>query len=141
MADNLTKEQRSYCMSRVRSRDTGPELLLRRELHRLGYRFRKHSAALPGKPDIVFTGRRIAIFVDGDFWHGFRFPRWRDSLAPFWQEKIEKNRSRDQRTFRRLRQAGWHVVRVWQHQIDGDLSSVLARLVNVLKTREDYTRT
>lgn len=128
MADNLTREQRSYCMSRVRNRDTAPEQTVRRTLHKLGYRFRKHERSVPGRPDIVFHAPKIAVFIDGDFWHGYRFPLWRHTVSQFWVEKIEKNRARDQRNFRRLRRAGWRVVRIWEHEIDRDLSNVIARI-------------
>ena len=66
---------------------------------------------LPGKPDIVFTKRKIAIFIDGDFWHGYRFPTWKDSLSDFWQKKIEQNRIRDRKNFNKLRKRGWKVIR------------------------------
>src|SRR5688572_30016181 len=100
MPDNLTREQRRRCMSRVRSRDTDIEQQIRSLLFRKGFRFRKHVAALPGKPDIVFPSRRLAVFVDGDFWQGYQLSRWKSSLSPFWQSKIESNRSRDRRNRR-----------------------------------------
>ncbi len=128
MADNLTKEQRSYCMSRVKNRDTDLEYHLRSALHRRGFRFRKHVRALPGTPDIVFPATRVAVFVNGDFWHGYRFPAWRDSLSEFWQIKIEKNRRRDRRNYRALRRMGWTVVRVWQHEIRRDLEACLRKI-------------
>lgn len=121
MADNLTKKQRSYCMSRVKSRDTALETNVRTELFRRGFRFRKHVATLPGKPDIVFTSAKLAIFLDGDFWHGYRFPVWRSSLPNFWRDKIEKNRDRDRRNFAKLRRMGWLVLRIWQHDIEHNL--------------------
>lgn len=96
MPDILTPEQRSYCMSKVRSKDTSPERAVRSALHRLGYRFRKHVKDLPGKPDIVFTRRKVAVFVDGDFWHGFGFESWGGKLSPKWRSKIERNMARDQ---------------------------------------------
>lgn len=128
MPDNLTKDQRSYCMSRVRNRDTDLERSLRSELHRRGFRFRKHVRGLPGTPDIVFPGRRVAVFVDGDFWHGYRFPQWRDSLSEFWRNKIEKNRRRDQHNHRALRRMGWTVIRVWQHEIRHDMEGCVQKV-------------
>lgn len=119
--DNLTKAQRSYCMSRVRSSDTNLERVLRRSLHRRGLRFRKNVRSLPGKPDIVFLASRVVVFVDGDFWHGYRFPAWCNKLSPFWQAKIAQNRARDRRNFARLRRNGWCVFRVWQHDIERNL--------------------
>src|ERR1039458_2841086 len=117
MSDNLTPAQRSYCMSQVKNADTGIEKVLRSELHRRGRRFRKHVPNMPGKPDIVFIRKKVAVFVDGDFWHGYRFPLWRHKLSVFWQKKIENNRDRDRRTFRKLRLRGWLVLRLWQHEI------------------------
>lgn len=128
MSDNLTPAQRSYCMSRVRGRDTGLERLVRSALHRRGLRFRKHVRALPGRPDIVFTTERVAVFLDGDFWHGYRFPLWERALSAFWRRKIAANRERDRRNFRRLRRLGWRVIRVWQHASRADLDGVVARI-------------
>lgn len=119
-------------MSRVRNRDTDIERRLRSELHKRGYRFRKHVRGLPGSPDLVFPSRKVAVFIDGDFWHGFRFPSWKHKVSAFWQAKIEKNRARDQRNFRKLRRAGWRVVRVWQHQIRADLEGCVTRVVGLL---------
>lgn len=126
--DVMSSEKRSSLMARVRTRDTSPELTLSTALRRQGLRFRKHPSALPGRPDIVFVGARLAVFVDGDFWHGWRFPQWKHKLSEFWQRKIEQNRLRDQRNFRRLRRAGWLVVRIWEHQIEADVERC-ARLV------------
>lgn len=133
MADNLTSEQRSYCMSRVRNKDTDLERNIRSELHRRGLRYLKHTKWLPGKPDIVFQKAKLAVFIDGDFWHGFRFPLWKHTLSPFWQDKIQKNRQRDQRNFRKLRRAGWKVIRIWQHQVERDREKCLARIVACLE--------
>src|SRR2546422_1051919 len=121
MTDNLTREQRSYCMSRVRGRDTGLERKVAEALRRSGLRFRRYVRTLPGRPDFVFPESNVPVFVDGAFWPGSRFPAWRVSMSPFWRAKIDKNRLRDARNFRRLRRAGWRVVRLWQHQLEGDL--------------------
>lgn len=137
MADNLTKEQRSYCMSRVRGKDTLLETRVRSALHAHGLRFRKHVATLPGKPDIVFSAEKIAIFIDGDFWHGWRFPLWQQHLSPFWQDKIERNRQRDRHNFRRLRNRGWRVIRIWQHQVEAGFDQTIARLVGIIRTRNE----
>ncbi len=128
MTDNLTRNQRSFCMSRVKGKDTGIERRVRSALHRQGLRFRKHVTTLPGKPDLVFPGRRIVVFIDGDFWHGYRFPAWEHTLAPFWRKKIAETRLRDLRNFRRLRRDGWRVIRIWQHQIEQDFDACLARI-------------
>lgn len=80
MPDNLTRAQRSYCMSRIKGRDTGLERLVRSVLHKNGMRFRKHVGELPRRPDIVLLSGRVAIFIDGDFWHGYRLPAWENGL-------------------------------------------------------------
>ena len=130
--DNLTAKQRSYCMSRVRNRDTDLEALVRSELFKRGWRFRKHVSSLPGTPDIVFPRQGIAVFVDGDFWHGYRFPAWEKSLSQFWAAKIQKNRRRDRSNFAKLRRLGWRVTRLWQHEIKRDLKKSVARIERLL---------
>jgi len=83
---------------------------------------------LPGTPDIVFTRRRVAVFVDGDFWHGYRFSQWRDTVSPFWQQKIEKNRQRDRKNFAKLRRSGWRVGRLWKHQVKEEIEECLIKI-------------
>lgn len=135
MADNLTIEQRSYTMSRIRSKDTTPELAVRRLAHARGLRFRKHERGLPGQPDLVFVSARVAVFIDGDFWHGWRFSTWRGNLAPYWESKIARNRERDRVNFRRLRRDGWRVIRIWEHQVKRDIDSCVDRIVEAVKRR------
>lgn len=134
MPDNLTPKQRSYCMSRVHGKDTRIEMLVRSALHRLGLRYRIHVKGLPGTPDVVFAGARVAVFIDGDFWHGYRFPAWEGSLSEFWKTKIGSNRRRDRRNFRKLRSSGWHVIRLWQHEVERDLDGCINRIVSALAT-------
>src|SRR5690348_14559044 len=129
MPDRMTPEQRSAHMAKIRRTDTGPERALRSALHLHGLRFRKHAADLPGRPDVVFRKARVAVFVDGDFWHGYRFPKWKDKLPAYWQAKIERNRVRDARNFRRLRHAGWRVVRIWEHEVTQDLPLCVKRIL------------
>ena len=132
MPDTLTPSQRSYCMSRVKGKDTSLELIVRKELSRAGIRFRKHVKHLPGKPDIVFARMKLAVFIDGDFWHGYRFPSWEHKLSPFWRKKIVLNRARDIRNFAKLRRMGWTVMRVWGHEVNGDLEGVVRKIRNKL---------
>ena len=127
MADNLTKQQRSYCMSRVKGKDTGLEKVVRSELHKRGLRFRKHVKNLPGKPDIACMKAKVAVFLDGDFWHGDRFPQWEYKLSAFWRKKIGETRKRDQRNFTKLRCMGWRVIRIWGHSIEKDLAGVIIK--------------
>lgn len=118
-------------MSRVKSTNNDLEMRVRAALHRRGFRFRTHVRSLPGRPDIVLARYRIAVFVDGDFWHGFNFPRWRHKMAQFWQTKIATNRARDARNFRKLRRGDWLVIRIWQHQLKADFDSCIDRIVSL----------
>ena len=133
--DNLTPEQRSRTMSLIRSKDTRPELMIRRLLHARGLRFRKHCTALPGCPDLVFARASVVVFVDGDYWHGWRFPLWSAKLPPYWKKKIDGNRRRDYRNFRRLRRQGWKVVRVWEHEVERDAARCVDRIEAVVRLK------
>ena len=137
MPDNLTPEQRSFCMSRVKGKDTGLEMRVRSALHRRGLRFRKHAKDLPGKPDVVFRKARVAVFVDGDFWHGYRFPSWEDKVSDFWKKKINKNRERDAANHRRLRQMEWTVIRLWQHEVEEDFDACIDRILAAVRGHEE----
>ena len=139
MPDRLTPSQRSRLMARVRSKDTGIEIAVRRALHAMGLRFRKHARSLPGTPDIVFPRQRVTVFVDGDFWHGWQFPKWRHKLTPRWALKIDGNRRRDRRNFARLRRQGWLVLRVWEHDVLSDLDRVVDRIASVVRARSAPT--
>lgn len=118
--DTLTTAERSEIMGRVRSKNTRPEIAVRRLLHGMGYRFRLHRSDLPGKPDIVFPGRRVAVFVHGCFWHrhaGCPSTRTPKSRVSFWTDKFNNNTRRDRAARRALRSAGWRVLVVWECQI------------------------
>lgn len=118
MADQLTREKRSALMSRVRTRDTAPELALRKALWARGVRgWRLHPRRVPGKPDLAWVGRRIAVFVDGAFWHGHPDYYWGQS-GEFWNAKIERNRARDQRVNEKLTTLGWNVIRLWDFEVE-----------------------
>jgi DNA mismatch endonuclease (patch repair protein) len=116
-------------MSRIRGKNTWPERTVFRALRAKGVRFSRHARDLPGSPDIVFRDARLAVFVHGDFWHGWRFPAWEGKLRPFWRKKIAGNRARDRACRRRLRRAGWQVVVLWQHQIDADLDAAIGQIL------------
>lgn len=135
MIDNLTPLQRSYCMSRVKGKDTGLERLVRTALQKQGLKFRKHVKELPGKPDIVFPQARVVVFIDGDFWHGYRFPVWESKLSEFWRRKIRSNRERDRKNFRKLRSRKWRVVRLWQHQIESNLNGCIKKIIKCVENR------
>lgn len=138
VADRLTPEQRRLNMSRVRSKDTAPELLVRRMLHAQGYRYRLHRRDLPGRPDIVLPRHQTAVFVNGCFWHGhgcllFRLPATRPD---FWATKIAANRTRDAAARSRLRDEGWRTLDVWECALKGrqrlDLSVLADRLIDFI---------
>lgn len=116
MADILSTVERSKRMALIGSKHTGPEVQLRKALHARGFRYRLHRKDLPGRPDIVFPGRRLAVFVNGCFWHGHRCPIGHvpKSNSEFWRKKIQANRSRDARNIRKLRSLGWDVTIVWE---------------------------
>lgn len=134
MADVLTRAQRSFNMSRIRSKDTSPELFVRRLVHRLGFRYRLHSAKLPGRPDLVFASRRKVIFVHGCYWH-MHVCRWGrvtpKTNAKFWQTKRMSNTERDQRNMRELGRLGWRVLVVWECSLrkPGQLERKIAKFL------------
>src|SRR4051794_31711101 len=126
MADVLTPDQRRLNMSRIRAKNTKPEKSLRSALHMRGFRFRVHRKDLPGSPDIVFARHKIAVFVDGCFWHGCPKHSARPSTnRQFWMDKIEANRMRDTRAASELRKLGWKVVRIWEHEVKQDVSRAI----------------
>jgi DNA mismatch endonuclease (patch repair protein) len=118
--DTLSPAQRSERMARVRSKDTRPEMIVRRTAHAMGYRYRLHDRRVPGSPDMVFRRRRKVIFVHGCFWHGHdcklgaRPPK---SRIEFWSTKIAGNRRRDERTLEELQKAGWQSLVIWECQL------------------------
>lgn len=117
MADVVDPATRSRMMAGIRARNTTPELLLRRRLHREGFRFRLHGAHLPGRPDIIMSGRRIAILVHGCFWHRHVGCHWCSTPASnieFWEPKFARNRERDAEVMVSLRKLGWRVATVWE---------------------------
>ncbi len=122
--DTINKDRRSALMKRVRQKDTAPELLVRRELHRRGLRYKVADRALPGHPDLSFPRYKSVIFVHGCFWHGHSCPLGRapSSNVEYWRQKIESNRRRDQRVEQSLRALGWSVIVVWQCQLGIDLN-------------------
>lgn len=142
MADTRTPEQRSRIMRAVSTKDTGPELVVRRLLHRAGYRYRIHRRELPGRPDIAFIGRRKAIFVHGCFWHAHGCAKGRapKSKLDYWGPKLAANRDRDQRNVADLRAQGWSVLTVWQCETK-DPELLVARLVAFLEAHNDRGET
>jgi len=136
VADDRSKAQRSETMRRVKGRDTSCELKLRRELHARGLRFRLQAKDLPGKPDVVFRRARVAVFVDGAFWHGHpercRLPA---TNRAYWEAKIERNRRRDERVTGELRVMGWRPVRLWDFEVEASPARCAARVERVVRNR------
>ncbi len=140
MADVHDKKTRSYNMSRIKGKNTRPEVLVRKYLHSQGFRFRLHDKSLPGKPDIVLKKYKTVIFVNGCFWHGhqgckyFTLPKTR---TEWWKDKIYKTKERDKKKIIELEKSGWNVITVWQCQLKGDkndnylkkLSSKIKKLI------------
>ncbi|MDR6941885.1 very short patch repair endonuclease [Mucilaginibacter pocheonensis] len=115
-----TTDKRSQIMRAVKSKNTAPELLVRKLIYSLGYRYRLHSASLPGKPDIIFTNRKKAIFIHGCFWHGHdckRGDRIPATNTEYWLQKIEKNKARDIQTMEKLIHEGWAVLILWECEL------------------------
>lgn len=134
MPDRVTKKTRSAIMSSVGTRDTGPELKLRKALHRLGYRYRTNVRQLPGTPDLVFQKLKKVIFVHGCYWHGHRcrWGRLPKSRVEYWSQKILGNRARDARVLRAIKRAGWQALVVWQCEIRF-LDDHMARITRFLE--------
>ena len=118
--DRVSSERRSEIMSRVRSKDTKPEMIVRRLVHGLGYRYRLHSKDVPGKPDLVFRSRKKAIFVHGCFWHrheGCPRSSMPKTRVEFWQSKFRDNIKRDQKVYRELHSLGWDYLVLWECEV------------------------
>lgn len=132
MTDRISKEHRSWNMSRIRGKDTKPELMLRRLLHRTGFRFRLHTTSMPGKPDIVLSKYRTVIFVHGCFWH--RHEGCSNATTPktrpeFWQEKFDRTVERDREKRAQLEDAGWKVLIVWECELKNEPSKLEKKLL------------
>jgi DNA mismatch endonuclease, patch repair protein len=128
----MTPEQRSRAMSRIKLNNGPLEKRVQKALRALGLRYRCNNRSLYGSPDIVLFEHRVAIFVDGNFWHGWRLPSWEHKLTEFWRNKLRTNRARDQKNFRRLRRLGWRVYRIWEHQAKDEnrLNGILRTIVS-----------
>lgn len=130
MADIMSREKRSKLMARIRGENTTPERRIRVLLAALGLDFEEHAREIAGRPDFIFRREKVAVFINGDFWHGWRFPIWQHKLSPFWRRKIAGNRSRDERNARRLRRLGWRPMKIWEHQVEEDAMACVHRIAS-----------
>ncbi len=128
--DRFSKSERSALMAKVRSKDTAPEMIVRKLAHSLGFRYRLHRKDLPGKPDLVFSGKKKVIFVHGCFWHGHNCPLGANqpkSNIEYWAKKLARNQNRDKKNKRSLEKMGWDVLIVWECEVKN--TSLLAQRV------------
>ena len=135
MSDRHTKEQRRKNMQAIKSKDTSIELTLRNALWHAGVRYRKNVKSIPGKPDIVITKHKIAVFCDSDFWHGYNWDINKDKIKSnrdYWLPKIERNIKRDAEVNEILKAEGWTVMRFWEHDIKKTLPSCVAEVLSVI---------
>ncbi|MCX6173987.1 MAG: very short patch repair endonuclease [Ignavibacteriales bacterium] len=124
-------------MSKIREKNTKPEMILRSALHKLGYRFRIHSKHLPGRPDIVLAKYNMIIFVHGCFWHQHKYcteGRIPSTNSKYWEEKFSNNAIRDKRNKKALRKMGWKVIIVWECEIEGKIEKVMLRIIRKTKS-------
>ncbi|MBE1527469.1 DNA mismatch endonuclease (patch repair protein) [Sphingopyxis sp. OAS728] len=140
--DKISRDARTANMRAIKSRDTKPEIIVRRLAHRLGYRFRLHRKDLPGKPDLVFVARRKAIFVHGCFWHQHPDDRCLDGRLPrtrleYWEPKLTRNQERDTEAVRQLENLGWSVLIIWECETK-DLHELETRLKEFLERPIDH---
>ncbi|MCB9054066.1 MAG: very short patch repair endonuclease [Lewinellaceae bacterium] len=138
-----TPEQRSRLMRRIRSTDTKPELMLRQALWALGYRYRKDVKSLPGKPDIAIKKYKVAVFVDGEFWHGYNWAEKKpriQSNREYWIPKIERNMQRDRQNTETLQDRGWTVFRFWEHKLKKEFHTCLEAVVEELERKKREIR-
>jgi DNA mismatch endonuclease, patch repair protein len=142
--DTYPPDVRSRVMARVRGRDTGPELALRRALWFIGVRgWRCHRPNLPGRPDLAFGRAKLAVFVDGGFWHGHPSKYWQGRSGPYWDAKIARNQARDDRVNAELRRAGWSVLRLWDFEVVADPEGAALKVRDLLEkadTRQNARR-
>lgn len=133
-----TTKQRSELMAKIKSQNTKQELKLKKALWKLGFRYRKNLKKLPGSPDIVYSKHKLAIFVDGEFWHGYNWAEKKPKIKTnreFWIPKIERNIQRDLQNNQLLADSGWYVIRFWEHELKKDFEGCLNRVISYLSVR------
>lgn len=134
MVDIFTKEKRSKIMSSIRSRNTSIDIRMASLLRKAGIKFRRYPK-MPGNPDFIIKDRKVVIFCDGDFWHGYDYNERKRKLPPFWRKKIEANIKRDRRNNTLMRKMGWKIIRVWEHEINNSPEKCIRKVKASLKSR------
>jgi len=137
LADIFTPKKRSWIMSRIRGKNTKIDLRMRDLLSTLEIGFEMYPKML-GSPDFAIADRKIAIFCDGDFWHGYRYDERKKPAKKFWRDKIENNMKRDIRISRRLRRNGWSVLRFWEHDIEKNPDKCTRKIIEKIKKRSRF---
>lgn len=133
MADPI-RNGKNQRLAAVKGKNTKPELMLRKALWARGLRYRLHVKDLPGRPDLVFPSARVAVFVDGDFWHGHDWENLRPKLkSEYWVKKIERNIERDEEQTAALRELGWRVIRLWEHEVKEDLATCASHVEQAIR--------
>jgi DNA mismatch endonuclease (patch repair protein) len=137
-----SSEKASKALAKIKASNTQGELILRSTLWRLGFRFRKNVKRLPGKPDIVFPRERVAIFCDGDFWHGRNWAKDKRRLeegpnSPYWLAKIRANIERDKRYNKELKRMGWYVVRLWDSDIKSNPQHAASKVASIVSSERE----
>jgi DNA mismatch endonuclease Vsr len=139
MADHLTEQQRSKNMKAVTSKDSKIELILRKTLWHRGHRYRKHYKKIPGKPDIAFPRKKVAVFCDSEFWHGKNWEEKKHEIKSnkkFWYNKIERNIERDKEVNNKLEEMGWEVLRFWGSEIKNDTEKCVQKVEKTLSQND-----
>ena len=134
MADIFTKEKRSWVMSRIRGTNTKIDIKMKKMLKDSGYKFEMYPK-MYGNPDFVNKRKKISIYCDGDFWHGYKYHEKKKPSKKFWRDKIETNMKRDKRYARKLRREGWSVLRFWEHDIEKNPEKCTRRILKKFKKR------
>jgi DNA mismatch endonuclease (patch repair protein) len=134
LADTVSPSKRSDIMRSVKNQNTSPEILVRKNIYSLGYRYRIHCKKIPGTPDIVFLGKKKAIFIHGCFWHwhGCKRSRIPKTNSEYWEAKIKRNQERDNKNYRKLVDLGWRVLTIWECEISNKIK-LSERLINFIQ--------
>ncbi len=129
--DVFTRRKRSEIMSRIRSKNTGIEKVAFSYLRKQKIYFQKHYSRVPGKPDIAIPSKKIAVFINGDFWHGYKFSVWKKRIPKkYWVSKIQSNIDRDRRSYMALKRMGWKILKIWGHELKENREKACGKIIN-----------